>query len=157
MLARHGSFALTTIFLLLSLAVCPVVWSPTQLNAQDADVWGVVRNAATGLPLVAEISIVRPEGPEMVFLHARTDTSGWYEAGALPSGRYLLVVRAEGHGFAVRDVFLEPGQTLGPIDFELRSAATLRGKLVDEQGLPLAGATVRTVYLTGTPVFFDWL
>jgi len=44
----------------------------------------------------------------------------------------------------------------GPVDFALEKAATLEGQVVDDQGAPLAGATVRLAYKNLPAITFDW-
>jgi len=51
---------------------------------------------------------------------------------------------------------LEPGLVTGPVDFALEKAATIEGQVVDDQGAPLAGATVRLAYKDLPAVTFDW-
>ncbi|MFQ5664269.1 MAG: collagen binding domain-containing protein [Terriglobia bacterium] len=116
-----------------------------------------MKDGSTLRPLAADVSIVHLEGSHTQLFHARTDTNGWYQARSLPPGSKILIARAEGFGFAVREVVLESGQILGPVNFELEKAASVQGLVVDEQGLPLEGATVRVVYPDAPPVVFGWM
>jgi len=121
-----------------------------------ATLWGTVRDAATRASLVADISIVSLERTQIQLWHARSDKNGWYEARSLPPGKKMLIARADGFGFAFREVMLVAGQVLEPVDFDLQRAAQVSGRVLDEQGLPLEGARVRVVYPSSPPVMLDW-
>lgn len=141
---------------ILSLAVFALLSAYTPANAQDAAIWGWVIEAQTLKPLVGEVSIIHLNRVHTQFFHVRTNATGAYEMKDLPAGEKIVIARAEGYGFAWQRVVLVPGQALGPIEFALERAATLEGQVVDEQGLPLAGATVRLAFKDMPPVVFGW-
>lgn len=125
--------------------------------AQEAGLWGWVMDAQTRQPLVADVSIVHLQPPHLQFFHARTDSTGFYEMQSLPPGEIILIARAEGFGFAWKRVTLEPEEALRRVVLALERAAVLEGQVVDEQGQPMAGVTVRLGYKDMPPVIFDYL
>jgi len=147
---HHRKIARISFLLILFLSVT------ASANAQEAELWGWVIAAETNQPLVADVSIIHPAPPHVQFFHARTNLTGAYEMKGLPPGEKIVIARADGYGFAWKQVVLEPGVVTGPVDFALEKAATLEGQVVDDQGAPLAGATVRLAYKDLPAVTFDW-
>ena len=125
-------------------------------QGRQAAIWGTVKDAATQRPLAAHVSIVHLDERHIQFFHARTDANGWYESQSLPPGNKVLIAGAEDFGFAVKEVSVEAEQLVGPINFELEEAAKIAGSVVDEQTLPVQGATVRAVYPDAPRVMFGW-
>lgn len=85
--------------------------------------------------------------------HARTDETGLYEIGELPSGAYLAVADAPGYQAEffdnqqhLRDADVinvqEPDKKDG-IDFDLPMGSAITGIVRDSDGNPIAGAHVR--------------
>jgi hypothetical protein len=72
---------------------------------------------------------------------------GNYSLTDLPPGTYRVYVRRELHAIplASRIVRLSAGQDLSGIDFSLPAEAAVSGRILDENGDPLAGITVRLV------------
>jgi hypothetical protein len=81
----------------------------------------------------------------------RTDARGEYAFEALPSGRYRVV--AARHGYASRSLestgFMDAGRdlelasgTLSGVDVVLQRSGDITGRVLDEQGRPVAGAQV---------------
>lgn len=136
MLPRLEGNILTGLFQF-TIALALVVSSPTRLKAQSAELWGTVKDGGTQQSLLADISIAHLESRQTRFFHVRADANGWYAARSLPPGRTILIARAEGFGFAATELVLEPGQILGPVNFELEKAASVWGIVIDEQGSPL--------------------
>ena len=139
---------------LLALISFILIVSPA--SAQEATLWGALKDAQTARPLVGDVSIIHPAPLQMRLYHAKTTPNGLYEMSALPAGEKIVIARAEGYGFAWQRVLLEPGQNFGPVEFSLETAATLEGRVLDEQGLPVVGATVRLAYQYMPAVIFDW-
>ncbi len=77
------------------------------------------------------------------------DATGHYRIGPVPSGRYQILARAEGH---VALDAPEPRLSAGShakYDLRLARAAGVTGRVRDEQGMPLAGVAVTVVRLAG--------
>ena len=64
--------------------------------------------------------------------------------------RPAVVVTKAGHGSIVQPLF--EGLLAKPLEFKLRPAGTLRGRVTDTAGKPVAGARVWAASLAGTPV-----
>jgi beta-lactamase regulating signal transducer with metallopeptidase domain len=99
------------------------------------------------------------------FPSARTDAEGKYAFKQVQPGAMNLTVQAPGHAPQMRQV--TPGEDLGPVDFHLEAGRTIRGRVVDSKGNPIAGAGVaadtwrdkRTVNWrveTGSQGRFEW-
>lgn len=73
-----------------------------------------------------------------------TDRQGAFEFGPLRSGRYRLMVEADGYPGATTDALnIRAGDRLGPITIELEENASLDGFITDsETGEPVADAQV---------------
>lgn len=125
-------------------------------QAQETGLWGTLKDAESLEPLTGHVSIVHAARPNIQFFHAQASLFGMYELNGLPPGEKILIARAEGYGFAWKQVTLEPGEILSGVDFALEKAARLEGQVVDPQGLPVAGATVRLAYKDMPPVVFDY-
>ncbi|MCC7065361.1 MAG: sigma-70 family RNA polymerase sigma factor [Planctomycetes bacterium] len=74
--------------------------------------------------------------------HLRTDASGRFRAVDLPAEEMLLVVAAKGFAPLERYITTTAGK-LVPVRCELAAAVALFGKVVDQDGAPVAGASVR--------------
>lgn len=72
---------------------------------------------------------------------ARSD--GGAELAAVDQGSYTLAVRAEGHAEATQGVTVEAGALLDLGEVRLQRAASVRGRVVDGTGQPIAGALVQ--------------
>ncbi|MCB9915391.1 MAG: carboxypeptidase regulatory-like domain-containing protein [Planctomycetes bacterium] len=84
---------------------------------------------------------VRLEGvfPGGYGVSGTSDASGAYEVAGAPAGRYVAKALAEGWLNAeVAGVEIEDGRVTSDVDFTLRAAPTLRGRVVDDDGAPLA-------------------
>jgi hypothetical protein len=71
---------------------------------------------------------------------ARTDADGRYRLDGLPTGAASISVEHSRHPRQVRDFVIQPGDNL--LDFRLESGHEIAGRVVDETGLPVGGATV---------------
>lgn len=96
-----------------------------------------------GEPLAAASLLLAPrsasEEPEPL---GRTGADGGFQLGPLAAGRHRLLLAAA--GFAHRELSIEPNG-LEPLDLgdvELADEEAFAGRVVDEGGEPLAGATV---------------
>jgi protocatechuate 3,4-dioxygenase beta subunit len=81
-------------------------------------------------------------GREETFPGARTDENGAYETVHLPPGDYTFDVRAKDLRSAQKDVRVEEEGT-APVDFILQDGGSASGRVVDDQGRPVAGARVQ--------------
>lgn len=125
--------------------------------AQDAGLWGWVTDAQSQEPLAAHISVVHTQLPHAQFFHARVSSAGLFEMKNLPPGKKLLIARAEGYGFAWKEIDLGASGDTGPVSFALERAATIEGKVVNEQGQPVKGVTVEIAYDDLPPVVFEYM
>ena len=71
---------------------------------------------------------------------AVTDSSGRFNFKNLKAGDYSLVVSAETYAPDFRD--FAAGETNSPLDITLKKGRVIRGKVVDKNGQPIAGARV---------------
>lgn len=95
-----------------------------------------------------QIAAVAEVPEQRVRLDGLTD---WAEVSGVPIGVFRCQVEAEGFAKTLSDVIdngRRPGEAAGPRQFDvvvtMSQGATLRGRVVDESGAPLAGATVLT-------------
>ncbi|HVS64399.1 MAG TPA: carboxypeptidase regulatory-like domain-containing protein [Thermoanaerobaculia bacterium] len=71
---------------------------------------------------------------------ARSDSDGRYRLDGLPTGATSILVEHARHPKMVRDFVVQPGENL--LDLRLESGHEIGGRVVDETGLAVAGATV---------------
>lgn len=77
-----------------------------------------------------------------------TDAQGRYRLTDLPPGPYRIFVRSTKGGFGFREITRNVqlgGQDLEHIDFKIRVAASITGRVTDENGEPVVGASARLV------------
>ncbi|HUR53483.1 MAG TPA: carboxypeptidase regulatory-like domain-containing protein, partial [Gemmataceae bacterium] len=92
---------------------------------------------ADGKPIAAELILLRPNGsPESL---GKANADGTFKLSRpLPEHSYLLA-RADGHGVA----FVSASRrTPAEVAFKLTKDNPIRGRVIDTQGKPVAGATV---------------
>lgn len=117
---------------------------------------GTVLDAGGGTPLAgAEIGIVKNEGALGSSLVVTTDANGRYAVEGIEPGRYLLVATRRGYvpqayGRKNRSnrgitLVLDPGTRVRGIDFRLVQTGVIAGKVVDQDGEPVAGATIQAL------------
>ncbi|MGE3352593.1 MAG: sigma-70 family RNA polymerase sigma factor [Planctomycetota bacterium] len=124
-----------------------------QLRGAGGGVRGRVCDAA-GAPIEGAILELGPDsgrvlGPGTDGLHrvvapgpvVTTDADGRFTATGLAAGPNPVVARAADHGVFRGSVDVPPGGT-AELAIELPAGATVRGRVVDERGHPVAGATV---------------
>lgn len=121
---------------------------------QTGVISGHVVAADSGRPLKrARVLVTAAEHP--VSRATQTDDTGLYELNELPAGRYTLVVSKTGFialSYGQRrplqagtPLQLLDGQQLKNVDFRLPRGGAIGGHVVDEDGEPAAGATVRVL------------
>jgi protocatechuate 3,4-dioxygenase beta subunit len=69
-----------------------------------------------------------------------SDAEGRYQLEGLPAGRVELEAQARGYRSQVRESAIEPGEN--EIDFALVRAPEIHGRVIDEDGRPVAAALV---------------
>lgn len=119
------------------------------LAAQQASVEGVASDALTHAPLAGvhiRLSIFRSGGPSIAY-GAMSDAAGHFSIAAIRPGTYDL--KAEHRGY----LYLGAQATAvkaGPNDLKLEMTppAVVSGRVLDENGDPMPGLTVRMVSVT---------
>lgn len=118
-------------------------------EAARGSIAGVVRAAGTGTPIAdAEVGARRPGGQPVT---GKSDSEGRYTLRLLEAGSYQVgatVRSSDGVRFgasASRPVTLQPGQELTGIDIRVPLPGQISGKVVDENGEPLANVYVMLV------------
>jgi hypothetical protein len=102
--------------------------------------------------------VVRVNAPELRDQRSvMTDLSGRYEISDLPAGRYTVSAYRAGfvtisHGQTRpnemgRPIEVRDGQTVERINFALPRGAVITGRIVDEYGEPVAGASVQPMQM----------
>jgi protocatechuate 3,4-dioxygenase beta subunit/peroxiredoxin len=76
-------------------------------------------------------------------LGTRTDADGRFRSVRVPAGMHVLTAQSPGHAPDLKEVVASP--SMSPVEFRLGPARTLRGRVVDTSGKPIAGATVEAV------------
>ncbi|MCC7203840.1 MAG: carboxypeptidase regulatory-like domain-containing protein [Phycisphaeraceae bacterium] len=66
-----------------------------------------------------------------------TDTQGRFEFGQASPGVMTLTVQAKGHGPELKQVMVQPG--MPAVEVRLGPGGTIHGRVVDDQGRPVAG------------------
>lgn len=97
-----------------------------------------------GEPLPNVEVVARPDPHAAAKLGAsRTDGEGVFRIGRLPTDQDVVVVaRLAGHTTAVGHAVFEPGARQAALTLRLWQANTVRGRVVDAAGRPVAGAAV---------------
>ena len=111
---------------------------PTVLP-RGLEVTGRVVDAA-GRPILGALVIPGKEFRGPVIPRATTDADGRFRLDRVSAGESVLTVQARGYAPALQEVVVRPG--LAPVVFRLAKGRAIRGRVVDAQGEPLAGATV---------------
>jgi hypothetical protein len=130
---------------------------PLQARQQPApsssQIRGIVRNAADDAPIARARVIATAD----VLPEARVTLSGAdgrYTLAGLPAGSYTVSVTrtgyapqtwGQGRSLSGTPIGLGSGQQLPAIDFALVQGATIVGRVMDEDGSPLAGADVEAL------------
>jgi len=122
-----------------------------------AAISGRVITADTGRPVKrARVSVSSGELPEG--RAAATDRDGHYAIEGLPAGRYTINVSRAGFvstAYGQRDplrvgkpLTIREGEQVRGIDFRLPRGSVISGRVFDEDGEPLLGASVRVLRFT---------
>jgi Carboxypeptidase regulatory-like domain len=139
--------------------------SPTSADPNDqlAAIAGTVVSANTGEPLKKAHVVLSQKGadrddPNKQPLSATTDAVGHFSIEKIPAGSYDLVVSRANYidaryGQDQLDkpgaiLSLAPGQKMTDLLFRLRRTGIITGRVVDEDGDPVRGASVMTLFHT---------
>jgi protocatechuate 3,4-dioxygenase beta subunit len=137
------------------------VQTATPMSKEKCTIEGTVFDAGRGMPLAgAEISILKNDGTGSALV-VSTDGQGHYTAEGIAPGQYTLLATRRGYvpqtyGQKINNrkgmtLLLESGMKLHEIDFRLVQTGIIAGKVLDQNGEPIAGATVQAV----TPRYVD--
>lgn len=97
--------------------------------------------AADGEPIVgAKVGQGDSKFVEPAYPTTTTDDEGKFRFDHSQPGPMILTVQAKGHAPDLRRITVAPD--LGPVDFALEPAKRIHGRIVDQQGNPVAGAFV---------------
>ena len=122
------------------LAFIPLLASPMQAQVT---VEGQVA-AVDGAPLKADLTLIR-SGSTVEFHHYHTDDQGAFSIQTDQSAGQLLVAKADGHTSS--EVLLKAeSNTKISVPFTLWPAGTVTGRVVDEEGNGVGGATLYVHY-----------
>jgi protocatechuate 3,4-dioxygenase beta subunit len=122
-----------------------------------ASIKGRVVAADTGRPL--RRAAIRVSASELggTGKTATTDPDGLYEIDELPAGRYTINVTRGGYlpmqhgqrrfGEGGAPLQIADGEAHDRVDFTLARASSISGRVTDESGQPLAGASLRAMQL----------
>jgi hypothetical protein len=126
---------------------------PSARPAATASIAGAVRSAAGDVPLArARIIASSPSLAQPRVTLSGAD--GRYAIAALPAGTYTLTAVRTGYatqtfgerrGTASAGVTVTDGQAVAGIDFALIRGGAIAGRILDEDGTPLAGAVVEAL------------
>ena len=116
---------------------------------QFGSVQGVVTSIG-GEPLRKAEVILRSTGREAQAFSLTTDPSGVFSFGSLPPGNYAISAQRAGYvrgensrrGSALQAITIAPGQAVSGITLKLTPHCIITGRIVDEDGDPMFGATV---------------
>jgi protocatechuate 3,4-dioxygenase beta subunit len=138
--------AITVTLTLVAAALAVSQAAPARLRIS-----GKAVNAITGQPLAnAEVSIARPEEPNIPVQRLLTAEDGAFTFNSFEPGKYLLVGQAPGfrkqgyeqHGIYVSAVAVGRGIVSDNIVFRLRPDAAIEGTVIDQESEAVANASV---------------
>jgi Carboxypeptidase regulatory-like domain len=124
------------------------------LSSASASVRGRATDAATGKPLRMVRVMLTPQTRQanLVARSTRTDNDGRYQFLGLPPASYVVSFQKARYANAAlgqtaadaagRPLTLTAGQALDDADLALQRAAAITGRVLDDLGDPLPGATV---------------
>lgn len=136
------------------LLIAAAAGAQTPGSDQTGGVTGIVRDAVTHLPLKKAMITLNPTqfmgaqpsnfGPQS----ATTDVSGTFSIDNLVPGKYQLMIQHQNYpqarnGGIRKSVTISAGEKAGPIEAELIPAASISGRILDEDGDPLNGCFVQ--------------
>ncbi len=73
----------------------------------------------------------------------KTDDAGHFDAGGLPKGVWQLTIKKPGHASLEKNVTLETSQSAVELNIENRQKDRIFGRVLDQNGDPIARATVQ--------------
>ena len=133
---------------------------------QTASLEGCVVNAVTGDPLRKATLMLTRSGGSATPATAETDDQGHFAFQNLEAGRYILfgertgfarqAYGARGNSLSGTALLFSAGQEMKDLLFKLSPNSVIAGKVLDEDGEPLANTTVmalRTAYQRGKRQF----
>ncbi|MBL0213172.1 MAG: carboxypeptidase regulatory-like domain-containing protein [Myxococcales bacterium] len=124
-------------------------FAPVELRLEAAAiVIGRVIDRDEGTGLVAAIEL-RPSGDDQAPRYARSGDDGVFKIEGVPNGKWIADAFTPGY-LSPGGVEIEAGQ--GIPELALSRGATVEGKVVDADGKPIAGATVRALTGGANPV-----
>ncbi|PWT78008.1 MAG: hypothetical protein C5B58_15885 [Acidobacteria bacterium] len=136
--------------------------NPTQVKKETCVISGIVVRREDKAPLKgATVQLENREDPDHT-IAAKTSADGRFELHNVPAGQYRLKVRRNGYvefeygqkksSDPGATFTLRPGQTMSDLVLPLSRAAVIAGRVLDEDGEPMAGATLlalKQVYSEG--------
>jgi protocatechuate 3,4-dioxygenase beta subunit len=118
----------------------------SQQDQGPAAIRGTVIDADTRQPIPG----ARVRVPSLARAQAYTDAKGAYALRSLAEGNYKLYVSKDGYGFhVVGNVKVQEGSET-VLDLELQPAATVRLRVVDRSGDPVAGQFILSIRPIGS-------
>lgn len=97
--------------------------------------------------------------PELGGGIVESDTRGYFRFDGVPLGELVLTVEADGYAPQWRHVKVHPEPESHAVEFHLNPGRALRGRVVDNQGQPVPGASVvlnRWHVYSDAEGYFDW-
>ena len=137
----------------------PAASPQPEVKPEDqSSVEGTVLNARTKAPLAkAQVRLIRLDGPAATQNATTTDAAGRFKLNGVQPGEYRALATRGGF---VRQVFgsgkiptsltLAPQQTLTGLILELSPGAVIAGRVVDEDGEPLANVRLQAFRYVGS-------
>lgn len=134
-------------FLLLALTACAQTPSPDQTGS----VSGVVTDAVTHMPVKKTMVTINPNGNfsgRVVPQSATTDASGAFTLTNLQAGQYRLIFQHQSYpqarfGGVSKNIEIKAGESAAAVNVELIPGAAVSGRIVDEDGDPVANCFVQ--------------
>lgn len=138
---------------LLVCLLAAVCWAqtPAPSVAARGSVSGVVRSQGTGEPLADSEVMARASGPGARPVRTKADSQGRYTLRSLEPGAYTIYAttpRVDGVGFgamAERSIEIQGDQELTGIDIVVSLPGQIAGRVLDQNGEPVAGMNVLLV------------
>ncbi len=124
-------------------------FAPIELHLEAASiVIGRVIDRDEGTGLLAAIEL-RPSGDDQAPRYARSGDDGVFKIEGVPDGTWIADAFAPGY-LSPGGVELQAGKGIPEIG--LRRGATVEGRVLDADGKPIAGATVRALTTGANPI-----
>ena len=139
----------------------PTVSSGTTGLVRGGTISGRVTDAVTGQP-IPDVHIQVAHVDQDLSYSAETDSQGQFTVDGVAHGKYTVSANVSGRGYyvmlydgqpnddAADTVSVEPGASVGKIDFALRIGGTISGRVTDAKtGLPMSGVSIEALSLNG--------